>query len=190
MLPVQAVASGRQEPAEKEFSPPTLFDFEGQKAADLSFNKGAIIDLTHTVNENWLEGRLSQANGIFPTAYEQVLSHEQLRELLSQEKAPLLQAVAAYDFQFQSEKELSFKKGDVIVITKKVDANWFEGYISDRTSIFPSSYVTIAYETQQQIDSSAPSLTFTHPPPSSPSPSLLSKVHTTHCTALSCSTVQ
>ena len=79
----------------------------------MSFNNSAIIDLTHTVNENWLEDQLGQAKGIFPTAYVQVLSHEQLRELLSQEKAPLLQAVAAYDFQSQSE-ELSFKKGDAI----------------------------------------------------------------------------
>ena len=85
------VANKKQEPAEKELPPPTgkkgcaLFDFEGQlqKEADLSFNKGANIDLTYTVNENWLEGRLSQAKGIFPTAYVQVLSHEQLRELYS-----------------------------------------------------------------------------------------------------------
>ena len=59
MLPVQAVANKKQEPAEKELPSPTrkkgcaLFDFEGQKEADLSFDKGAIIDLTHTVNENW-----------------------------------------------------------------------------------------------------------------------------------------
>ena len=59
MLPVQVVANKKQEPAEKELPSPTrkegcaLFDFEGQKKADLSFNKGAIIDLTHTVNEKW-----------------------------------------------------------------------------------------------------------------------------------------
>ena len=98
---------------------------------------------SHTVNENWP----GQAKEIFLTAYVQVLFHEQLRELLSQKKAPLLHAMAAYDFQSQSKKELSFKKGDVIVITKKVDADWFEGYIYDTTFIFPS-YVTIADEIQ------------------------------------------
>ena len=67
MLPVQAVANKKQEPAEKELPPPirkkahALFDFESQKQAKLFFNKGAIIDPTHTVNENWLEGRLGQA---------------------------------------------------------------------------------------------------------------------------------
>ena len=60
MLPVQVVANKKQESVEKELPSPTgkkgcaLFDFEGQKEADLSFNKGAIIDLTHTVNENAL----------------------------------------------------------------------------------------------------------------------------------------
>ena len=54
MLPVQVVANKKQEPAEKELPSSTgrkgcaLFDFEGQKEADLSFNKGAIIDHTHT----------------------------------------------------------------------------------------------------------------------------------------------
>ena len=56
MLPVQAVANKKQEPAEIELPSPTRKKgcalFEGQKEADLSFKKGAIIDLTHTVNEN------------------------------------------------------------------------------------------------------------------------------------------
>ena len=54
MLPVQAVANKKQKPGEKELPPHTrkkscaVFDFECQKEADLSFNKGAIIDLTHS----------------------------------------------------------------------------------------------------------------------------------------------
>ena len=55
MLPVQVVANKKQEPAEKELSSPTgkkgcaLFDFEGQKEADLSFNKLRVSSLTsHT----------------------------------------------------------------------------------------------------------------------------------------------
>ena len=40
----------------------------------------------------------------------QVLSHEQLREMLAKEKAPLMQVRATFDFQPQSEKELKLKK--------------------------------------------------------------------------------
>ena len=49
-----------------------LFPFEGQREKELSFPKGAIIDLLHTVNENWLEGMVGQTKGIFPTSHVQV----------------------------------------------------------------------------------------------------------------------
>ena len=40
----------------------------------------------------------------------QVLSHEELREALAKESAPLMQARATYDFDPQNERELQFKK--------------------------------------------------------------------------------
>ena len=40
----------------------------------------------------------------------QVLSHEELRETLAKENAPLMQARASYDFHPQSDRELQFRK--------------------------------------------------------------------------------
>ena len=40
----------------------------------------------------------------------QVLSHEELREALAKEKAPLMQARASYDFLPQTDRELPFRK--------------------------------------------------------------------------------
>ena len=34
-------------------------------------------------------------------------------------------------------------QGDIIAITKKIDDNWFQGYLGDQKGIFPSSYVEI-----------------------------------------------
>ena len=39
---------------------------------ELSFNKGDIIKLTRTVDNNWLEGEVDGAKGIFPTSYVEV----------------------------------------------------------------------------------------------------------------------
>ena len=47
-----------------------------------------------------------------PPPPHQVMSHEELRDILSKENAPLMQARASYDFEPQSEKELQFKKVD------------------------------------------------------------------------------
>ena len=86
----------------------------------------------------------------------QVLSHEELREALAKESAPLMQARATYDFDPQNERELQFKKvwqlltlsnthththththtfsqfvltqGDIIAITKKIEETGKESF--------------------------------------------------------------
>ncbi|XP_071479301.1 uncharacterized protein [Diadema antillarum] len=54
-------------------------------------------------------------------------------------------AVALYPFTAQSKKELSFKKGDTIFLTREVDKNWFEGEHHGSKGIFPRSYVEIRH---------------------------------------------
>ena len=39
---------------------------------ELSFKKGDIVDLLHTVDANWLQGSLGGVKGIFPATYIQV----------------------------------------------------------------------------------------------------------------------
>jgi hypothetical protein len=145
MLPLHA--QQRDQSIEPEKLPPpgkkarALFSFEGHSEKELSFQKGAIIDLLHTVNEDWLEGMVGQTKGIFPSSYVQVVTHEELRDILAREKAPLMQVRAVFDFDPHSERELKFSKGDIIAITKKIDDNWYQGYLGDQKGIFPTSYV-------------------------------------------------
>jgi growth factor receptor-binding protein 2 len=51
--------------------------------------------------------------------------------------------IAMYDFEPQEAGELAFKKGDVIVVNDKSDANWWKG-VNTRTKsegLFPVPYV-------------------------------------------------
>jgi len=50
---------------------------------------------------------------------------------------------AIFSFQAQNNRELSFKKGDVIYIKKQVDSNWYEGERNSNVGIFPTTYVEI-----------------------------------------------
>ncbi|XP_064625644.1 serine/arginine repetitive matrix protein 2-like isoform X32 [Lineus longissimus] len=52
-------------------------------------------------------------------------------------------AKALYSFKSQSQKELSFRKGDVIYLTRQVDKNWYEGEHHGHRGIFPVNYVEI-----------------------------------------------
>ncbi|CAF1320545.1 unnamed protein product [Adineta ricciae] len=49
---------------------------------------------------------------------------------------------ALYPFKAQNTDELSFAKGDVIIITQApTDGGWWEGTLDGKTGWFPSNYV-------------------------------------------------
>ncbi|KFM74401.1 hypothetical protein X975_18644, partial [Stegodyphus mimosarum] len=50
---------------------------------------------------------------------------------------------ALYDFVPESESELAFREGEIITLLNRVDDNWFEGTIHNRTGLFPVNYVQV-----------------------------------------------
>jgi len=53
-----------------------------------------------------------------------------------------VQVQAVYDYQAENDLELSFKTGDIIIITKNDDSDWWYGHIGDSSGYLPSNYVT------------------------------------------------
>ncbi|XP_037571402.1 growth factor receptor-bound protein 2 isoform X2 [Dermacentor andersoni] len=53
---------------------------------------------------------------------------------------------AMYDFQPQESGELEFRRGDIINVHDRSDANWWEGEIGSRRGYFPATYV-VPYHT-------------------------------------------
>lgn len=56
----------------------------------------------------------------------------------------LAKARALYDFVSQSSRELTFSKGDIITIHRKIDANWYEGEHNAFCGLFPVDYVEVS----------------------------------------------
>ncbi|XP_076151273.1 neutrophil cytosol factor 4 [Alosa pseudoharengus] len=52
-------------------------------------------------------------------------------------------AEAMFDFSGSGKLELSLKAGEVIFLLRRVNADWLEGTVRDRTGIFPESFVKI-----------------------------------------------
>ncbi|XP_034106246.1 sorbin and SH3 domain-containing protein 1 isoform X24 [Drosophila albomicans] len=70
---------------------------------------------------------------------------------------PKTVARALYNFQGQSSKELSFRKGDVIYIRRQIDPNWYEGEHNAMIGLLPASYVEIVSRDGARTPSKRPS---------------------------------
>jgi len=54
---------------------------------------------------------------------------------------PKIQYRALYDYDAVEADELTFREGDAIILTKKVDNDWWEGQLGGKIGMFPSNYV-------------------------------------------------
>ncbi|XP_040011176.1 vinexin isoform X2 [Xiphias gladius] len=124
------------------------FSFQAQSPKELTLQKGDIVYIHRQVDANWFEGEHHGRAGIFPTSYVEILPPTEKPTPI---KSPTLQvldygeAVALYNFNADLPVELSFRKGEVISVTRRVDDKWLEGRISgtSRSGIFPATYVQV-----------------------------------------------
>ncbi|KAL1122391.1 hypothetical protein AAG570_003796 [Ranatra chinensis] len=121
-----------------------LYNFVGQSSRELSFRRGDIIFVRRQIDKNWYEGEHNAMIGLFPFNYVEIIPYDGIRTL--PKKATEGQARAKFNFQAQSHLEVSLVKGELVLLTRRVDENWFEGRIGNRKGIFPVSYVEVLVE--------------------------------------------
>lgn len=111
-----------------------VYDYISKEPGDLSFKKGDIITLKKQVDQNWYHGEIGGVHGVFPLCYVQIMPAP----------ANIPQCKALYDFRMTNDEEegcLSFTKGEIITVIRRVDENWAEGRLGDRIGIFPIAFV-------------------------------------------------
>ncbi|XP_041635446.1 SH3 domain-containing protein 19-like isoform X2 [Cheilinus undulatus] len=125
------------EPEVKEWAV-ALFDFPGQTAEDLSFHKGALIEVMEHVDAEWRRGRLEGREGLYPAAFTQT---HQGQPITGQQSAQ--RGVAKFDFTAEGEDELTVKVGDIITQVESVDEQWILGVAGGKRGIVPKNYVSL-----------------------------------------------
>ncbi|KAG0703357.1 Vinexin [Chionoecetes opilio] len=121
-----------------------LYSFSAQNKREISFNKGDVIFIRRHIDKNWYEGEHRGSVGIFPCNYVEIVPYDSIRTLTR--KPTEGQARARFNFQAQTSMEMSLSKGELVVLTRRVDENWYEGRIGNRKGIFPVSYVDTLME--------------------------------------------
>ncbi|XP_062604547.1 sorbin and SH3 domain-containing protein 1-like isoform X22 [Saccostrea cucullata] len=150
-----------------------LYTFNAQNPRELSFKKGDILYLLRQVDRNWFEGEHYGRKGIFPSNYVEVITTiEQAQEAARQSEG---QARARFNFNGQTNVELSLRKGEIVTLLRRVDENWFEGRAGNRQGIFPVAYVEVLNEPSTPLVTPAPSV-ITTPMTGRGTPEMLSPV--------------
>ncbi|XP_065214859.1 uncharacterized protein LOC135841682 isoform X2 [Planococcus citri] len=121
-----------------------LYHFTGQTSRELTFRKGDIIFVKKQIDKNWYEGEHNAMIGLFPINYVEIIPYDEIRTLPKRPSEG--QARAKFNFVAQTNLELSLVKGELIVLTRRVDDNWYEGRIGNRRGIFPVTYVHVIRE--------------------------------------------
>ncbi|KAM5323805.1 sorbin and SH3 domain-containing protein 1 isoform 34-T34 [Glossophaga mutica] len=124
------------------------FDFKAQTLKELPLQKGDIVYIYKQIDQNWYEGEHHGRVGIFPRTYIELLPPA---EKAQPKKLPPVQileygeAIAKFNFNGDTQVEMSFRKGERIMLLRQVDENWYEGRIpgTSRQGIFPITYVDV-----------------------------------------------
>ncbi|XP_060787349.1 vinexin isoform X2 [Neoarius graeffei] len=124
------------------------FDFQAQSPKELTLQKGDVVYIHRQVDANWYEGEHHGRAGIFPTSYVEIIPPTEKPVPIKPPSVQVLEygeAVALFNFNADLPVELSFRKGEVISITRRVDDHWLEGRIpgTARSGIFPANYVQV-----------------------------------------------
>ncbi|XP_053163089.1 sorbin and SH3 domain-containing protein 1 isoform X30 [Hemicordylus capensis] len=124
------------------------FDFKAQTLKELPLQKGDIVYIYKQIDQNWYEGEHHGRVGIFPRSYIELLPPTEKAQPKKTSPLQVLEygdAVAKFSFNGDTQVEMSFRKGERIMLIRRVDENWYEGKVSgtNRQGIFPVTYVEV-----------------------------------------------
>nr|XP_051679951.1 sorbin and SH3 domain-containing protein 1 isoform X38 [Oryctolagus cuniculus] len=134
---------------DKEMRPARAkFDFKAQTLKELPLQKGDIVYIYKQIDQNWYEGEHHGRVGIFPRTYVELLppaEKAQPKKLTPVQVLEYGEAIAKFNFNGDTQVEMSFRKGERITLLRQVDENWYEGRIpgTSRQGIFPVTYVDV-----------------------------------------------
>ncbi|KAM6440553.1 sorbin and SH3 domain-containing protein 2 isoform 5-T12 [Liasis olivaceus] len=126
-----------------------VYDFKAQTSKELPFKKGDTVYILRKVDQNWYEGEHYGRVGIFPISYvEKLIPPEKAQPARPPPPAHVAEigeATAKYNFNADTNVELSLRKGDKVILLRRVDQNWYEGKLpgTNKQGIFPVSYVEV-----------------------------------------------
>uniref|UniRef100_A0A674BH63 Intersectin 2b n=1 Tax=Salmo trutta TaxID=8032 RepID=A0A674BH63_SALTR len=132
-----------------------LYPFTARNQDELSFEADELIEVDESTEreQGWLYGCRQGKMGWFPESYVErqakpetpaaasssfVSSNQNVSEVMF--RVGQSEYVALYTYESPEPGDLTFREGDVILVTQR-EGEWWSGGIGDSTGVFPSNYV-------------------------------------------------
>ncbi|CAG8513808.1 2519_t:CDS:10, partial [Dentiscutata heterogama] len=134
-----------------------LYDYTAQNDDEISFKEDDILYILENDDEEWWKAKLKiEKNGDENTEEGQIglVPSNYIQEA---ECKNVLKAV--YDYESQSDEELSFKEDDILYLYDKDDSDWYLVKFNDVFGYIPANYVeetSIDSEEQEQQENQEP----------------------------------
>uniref|UniRef100_A0A8C7KN16 Intersectin 2b n=1 Tax=Oncorhynchus kisutch TaxID=8019 RepID=A0A8C7KN16_ONCKI len=116
-----------------------LCSWTAKTESHLNFSKDDVIWVLEQQDSWWL-GELNGAQGWFPKTYVTLLGENEDTTNSINSPPDGSEYVALYTYESPEPGDLTFREGDVILVTQR-EGEWWSGGIGDRTGVFPSNYV-------------------------------------------------
>merc|ERR1719220_2661443 len=74
------------------------------------------------------------------------------------DESEVLEAAAQYDFQARSSREVSFRKGDTILLYAQVSSDWWRGNVGGKEGLIPDKYILLKIRGEDEARDSLASI--------------------------------
>ena len=141
----------------------SVTDYKAKHGAQISFKSGEVIRIVEKYPTGWWKGEAGGLTGLFPARDVEEITEEEAKRLIAEEaaaaakagpsekeskpkkasrkkkkKKPICLVRAKYAYKGESKSEISFSKGDEIIVYKIVQEDgWWRGEIDGKVGHFP-----------------------------------------------------
>jgi len=119
-----------------------LYNYDATEESELSFKANERLMVLQKDDSGWWQGELNGRVGMFPSNFVEVVDpNAPVKEAAAEQKELGGQCKVLYDYNADSDSELTIKEGEVLTVESE-DEGWFFGFNSKGESgRFPSNYV-------------------------------------------------
>ncbi|ROL51010.1 Intersectin-2 [Anabarilius grahami] len=115
----------------------------------LSLTPGQLIVVLHKNSNSWWLGELQargkkRKKGWFHSSNVRLLEANSGK--ITPAPQPMCQVIAMYDYKAASKDEMSFQKGQLIIVLNKDNPDWWKGEVAGVIGLFPTNYVKMTTE--------------------------------------------